>query len=324
MAEQTRPFGSNVARLGGIGRTVDKQTELPRANYEARETPIEADLPPAPVAPAASPPVRQPRRAKHRRPPREQRAPRPRLARVEPSTPVHKMTFVAAMMLATVSGGYSIFGMASIFVGALWPVIGMGVALEIGKLSAVSWFGANRGSGPLRASLFGLVGVLMVLNAIGAYGFLARAHIGQQLAGDIATMGRGAEVEAKLSEKRAQISDIDTRIKQIDEAVSTATKKGRTNGAMDLAQAQRKSRDMLTAQRAASMSELTKLTVEAASVEGERKMAAADLGPALYLATLMGVSPDDMLRWFILLVAILLDPAAVLLLMAATSPRRRA
>jgi hypothetical protein len=51
-----------------------------------------------------------------------------------------------------------------------------------------------------------------------------------------------------------------------------------------------------------------------------RKLAAADLKPVLYLATLLGVEPDVVLRLFVLLVAILLDPAAVLLLMAATTP----
>src|SRR5260370_33902655 len=52
----------------------------------------------------------------------------------------------AALALATVSGGFSITGMTSIFVGAYWPVIGMGVALEVGKLSAVAWLGHQRGT----------------------------------------------------------------------------------------------------------------------------------------------------------------------------------
>jgi hypothetical protein len=56
--------------------------------------------------------------------------------------------------------------------------------------------------------------------------------------------------------------------------------------------------------------------------EGERKVAQADLGPVIYLATLVGVQSDVMLRSFVLLVAVLLDPAAVLLLMAAASPKR--
>jgi hypothetical protein len=41
--------------------------------------------------------------------------------------------------------------------------------------------------------LFALVGVLICLNAIGASGFLARAHISQSLNGELATMGHGAE-----------------------------------------------------------------------------------------------------------------------------------
>jgi len=40
--------------------------------------------------------------------------------------------------------------------------------------------------------------------------------------------------------------------------------------------------------------------------------------PGRYLATLLGANDQDVLRWFILAVALLLDPAAVLLLLAAT------
>jgi hypothetical protein len=41
-----------------------------------------------------------------------------------------------------------------------------------------------------------------------------------------------------------------------------------------------------------------------------------------YLATLLGQADEVVLRWFILLVALLLDPAAVPLLLAATRTRR--
>jgi hypothetical protein len=37
-----------------------------------------------------------------------------------------------------------------------------------------------------------------------------------------------------------------------------------------------------------------------------------------YLATLLGSTDEQTVRWFILVVALLLDPAAVLLLLAAT------
>src|SRR5215470_17578014 len=82
-----------------------------------------------------------------------------------PITPVTVCTTVAA--LATVSAGFSITGMTAVFVGAFWPVIGMGVALELGKLSAVAWLGRYGGTPALRAALVVLVAVLMGLNAIG-------------------------------------------------------------------------------------------------------------------------------------------------------------
>jgi len=66
---------------------------------------------------------------------------------------------------------------------------------------------------------------------------------------------------------------------------------------------------------------LADLQVDKATIEGQQKVAEAGLGPARYLAILMGADSESVLRWFILMVAMLLDPAAVLLLLAAT--RRR-
>ncbi len=68
---------------------------------------------------------------------------------------------------------------------------------------------------------------------------------------------------------------------------------------------------------------LASLQVEKASVEGQRALVEADLGPVKYLATLLGADNETVLRWFILVVACMLDPAAVLLLLAAVSARRR-
>jgi hypothetical protein len=63
------------------------------------------------------------------------------------------------------------------------------------------------------------------------------------------------------------------------------------------------------------------LKIEKAAVEGERRAVDADLGPVRYLAALLGEADEVVLRWFILIVALLLDPAAVLLVHAATQSR---
>jgi hypothetical protein len=66
--------------------------------------------------------------------------------------------------------------------------------------------------------------------------------------------------------------------------------------------------------------EIALLKIEESKINGLRKAAEADLGPVRYLATLIGSTDAQTMRYFILIVALLLDPAAVLFLLAATRP----
>lgn len=50
-------------------------------------------------------------------------------------------TPTAALALATCSAAFSVNGLTAIFAGAFWSVIGLGIAFEVGKLSAVAWLG---------------------------------------------------------------------------------------------------------------------------------------------------------------------------------------
>jgi hypothetical protein len=195
------------------------------------------------------------------------------------------------------------------------------MALEIGKLCAVAALPTLRW-GPLKAALIALVAVLMGLNAIGAYGFLAKAHIEHAVAGDVLALAGRADVDARLAVQASTLSDLDRRIAQIDAAVEKATSRGRTAAAMALASEQRRLRTELVAQRTTEARTLAGLQVERAKADGERRLVEADFGPIRYLATLLGAGDQDVLRWFILIVALLLDPAAVLLLLAAASARR--
>jgi hypothetical protein len=77
-------------------------------------------------------------------------------------------------------------------------------------------------------------------------------------------------------------------------------------------------RGELVAERTAAAKALAGIQVEKAKVAGDRRIVEADLGPVRYLAALLGASDEDVMRWFILVVALLLDPAAVLLLLAAS------
>jgi hypothetical protein len=251
---------------------------------------------------------------------------------------IDRLTLLAALALATVSAGFSIYGFTSIFVGAFWSVIGMGVALELGKLRAVTWIGRNRSSPTwgLKGALAALVIVLMGLNVVGAFGFLAKAQIGHQVEGDVAVAGRAADIEARLAVQAEKVADLTKQIADLDAARTIETPSAsnlRTASAISAQAAALAAAAKLRAaddeRRQAKRTSLAdKLTVEAkaladlkiekAKVDGDRKVAEADLGPVRYLATMIGAGDQDVLRWFILVIALLLDPAAVLLLLAAT------
>jgi len=231
------------------------------------------------------------------------------------SVTVTAATLVAALALATCSAAFSISGLTSIFAGAFWAVIGLGVAFEIGKLSAVAWLGHQRArTGVLKIALTALVAVLMVLNSIGVYGFLSRAHLEHALAGDLSVASKAADVEARLDAKQADLDDLKARIAQLDQTKTVATK-GRTK--TTTVGDQGPTRAALVHEREAAETALADLRIEKAKVDAERKAVEADLGPVRYLATLIGTTDEVAMRYFILVVALLLDPAAVLLLLAA-------
>jgi hypothetical protein len=179
-------------------------------------------------------------------------------------------------------------------------VVGMGAALEVGKLSAVAWLGQRRGAAPLRFALVALVAVLMVLNSIGVYGFLSRAHIEHALARDLTVASRAADVDARLTVQAGVVADLDHRIGQVDAAVEKTTERGRGKAAMTLADEQRKNRAGLVATRQQEVKALADFQVQKAAVEGERKVVEADTGPVRYLATLLGSTDEATMRWFIL------------------------
>jgi hypothetical protein len=53
------------------------------------------------------------------------------------------LTFLSAISISIIAAGYSIIGLATLFAGAVVPIIAMGTALEVGKLVAPSWLYQN-------------------------------------------------------------------------------------------------------------------------------------------------------------------------------------
>jgi len=115
----------------------------------------------------------------------------------------------------------------------------------------------------------------MVLNSIGVYGFLNRAHLEHALAGDVTVSSKAAAVGARLDAKAADLDDIKARIAQLDQTRTVATK-GRTKTTTVGDQGPARAR--LEELRADALARISDLKIEAAKVDGERKAVEADLG----------------------------------------------
>jgi hypothetical protein len=234
--------------------------------------------------------------------------------------PVNVVAFGAAIGLASISAFFGIIGLTKVFSGAFWPVIAMGITLETAKLAGITWLGRNR-IGPLWIVITALAALLMGLSAVGSFGYLSSAHIGHVASHRSVVDLRAADVEARTKIQAAVLADINGRVSQIDSGITETIRRGRTISAMTLADAQKRNRADLVLERDREAGKLAAIEIEAARIAADRAGLAADTGPIRYLAALVGIDADALMRAFIALIAIILDPLACVLLLAATYRR---
>jgi hypothetical protein len=237
------------------------------------------------------------------------------------------IALLAAGAIASVSGYFSILGLAALFAAAFWPVIVMGTVLEVGKLVTASWLSRHWLStpGPLKGTLTAMVVMLVTITSTGVYGFLAKAHLDHSVHASIVVADQAAIIEAKIAVQAQMVSDFDRRISQIDAAIEAATSRGRSIAAMTLASQERKARAELVENRQREARVLADLQVRKASIAGERKRVEAEVGPIRYLAQLVAGADANLeaaVKLLILAIAGVFDPFAVLLLIAATRDGR--
>jgi hypothetical protein len=238
------------------------------------------------------------------------------------STPVTFATLSAALALTGVSAAFSIDGLTAIFAGAFWPVIAMGMALEVGKLVATAWLRENWRTAPwaLRTGLAAMIAALMALNAVGVFGFLTRAHLERQLAIEVVAADRAAEIEARLLVQDELLADLDRRIRQIDAAIEESTRRGQPAVAMALGNSLHRARAQLSDSRQQEAQVVAGLQVEKAKVAAQSRRASADIGPVRYLAELVAGPSVDLeraVRVLTLAIVAVFDPLAIMLLVAA-------
>jgi hypothetical protein len=169
--------------------------------------------------------------------------------------------------------------------------------------------------------MMALVAGLALINAAGVFGKLVEAHVTVAANSRSGVTERIEALDARVKAQSAAVADLDGRIAQIDRAVDESTRLGRVTRAINIATQQRLTRDGLDTQRQAATATLVGLQAQRAALAGERSRIEASTGPIQYLATMAGASPEDAVRWLILLMVLCCDPAAIALTVAAAGAR---
>ena len=240
------------------------------------------------------------------------------------------LTFLSAISISIIAAGYSIIGLATLFAGAVIPIIAMGSALEVGKLVAASWLYQNwRSDVPklLKGYLFGAIIILVFITSMGIFGFLSKAHLDQVKP----TSSNNIKIELLDNQIKSQQLIIDRSQKTLtllDKALEVyIDKEFVTRGLKERRKQEPERLELNTAIKEAS-NEIGRLSEEKGTLSLEQNKIEAEVGPIKYVAELIyGENAEDnfdsAVRIVILILIFVFDPLAVLLLIAANISLRQ-
>ena len=241
-------------------------------------------------------------------------------------------TLLVALTLSIIAAWYSIIGLTTIFAGAVVPVIIMGSALELAKITATVWLRKywHRAGLLLKLYLVPAVIAIAFITSMGIFGFLSKAHMDQGVtSGDI--QARIAIYDEKIKTEKENIEANRKALKQMDEGVDQVLGRSTTETGAEKAVAMRKSqqkeRTRLQNEILQSQKSIAGLNNERAPIAAEVRKVEAEVGPIKYIAALLyGDNPDTNLlekavRWVIILLVIVFDPLALMLVLAANQSK---
>ena len=241
------------------------------------------------------------------------------------------LTFFSAISISIIAAGYSIVGLATLFAGAVVPIIAMGSALEVGKLVAASWLYNNWRNSLVPFSIkmyltFAVI-VLIFITSMGIFGFLSKAHLDQvkptsSNAIKIELIDKQIEQEQKIIERSQSTLD------RLDKALDVYIDKEYVSRGLKERKKQKEERDELNLSINNASYKISELTLKKSELKLEQDKIEAEVGPIKYVAELIyGENAQDnfdkSVRFVILILIFVFDPLAVLLLIAANISLRQ-
>ena len=235
------------------------------------------------------------------------------------------IVFLSAISISVIAAGYSIMGLATLFAGAVIPIIAMGSALEVGKLVAASWL-YNNWRNPLvpksiKAYLTSAVIVLIFITSMGIFGFLSKAHL-DQVQPVSSNIIKIELIDKQINQQQIIIDRSQKTLDQLDRALDKYIDMEYVTRGLKERKKQEEERNLLTTTINEASDKIAELTLKKSELALEQDKIEAEVGPIKYIAELIYGDEakdhfDKAVRWVIIVLIFVFDPLAVLLLIAA-------
>lgn len=212
------------------------------------------------------------------------------------------MLVAVTLSLATISAFFSVWGLAHTFGGIFWSIVIMGIVLECGKLITASFLYKfwNKIFYSLKAYLVTAVILLMVITAIGHFGYLSAGYQQDTI--------NYKDTTTQIQLLREEQATLQQRKKEIDAQIAQLPPEY-VRGRQKLIQSFASETKQINARLPQITTEIQKLSSDVIKVE-------AHVGPIIYIARASGMTIDDATKWLILMLIIVFDPLAVALTIA--------
>ena len=248
------------------------------------------------------------------------------------------LIWFCAIGLAAFSGYYSVFGIAKLFSGGSWSIIGMAAMLELSKLVVVTFLHDHFKTLRLlfKTYLLSAAVVLMVITSIGVYGYLTNSYqetakVVYKAQNEITLLDQKKELfiqqkeqlDKLIEEKNGRLKSLDNiRVSQQTAYTQQLTQNKGTGGLSRSMSSVDKTTEALNTELSQLTQKSFALSDSIAKID-QTKLAvsnetfSSELGPLLYLSRITGIPMDNVVNWFILILVIVFDPLAVSLVIAA-------
>lgn len=239
------------------------------------------------------------------------------------------LIWISALLIAACAALFSVTGIATLYAGALIPAAVMATTLEAGKLVSASYLYRYWILTPkaLRTYLIAGVTVLMFITSFGIYAYLTASYAKiavepTRMMNEISLMNsRQQSLNQNIDRYQQELGNLENRI---NEAQKSVTEERQLNLLLNNQRQSSTSSllNQLSRQADSTRSKLERSVLERDSLESQKVIKRTEvnkiskIGTFVYIAEMLNIPLDEVVKYFTLVIVFVFDPLAVTLVLA--------